>query len=67
MMETWRTISEAYNYEVSNEGNVRNKKTGRVLRTYPNNRSGRPQVTLMDAGYKLTRQVHTLVEGAFGR
>lgn len=66
MEEFWRTIEEAPNYEISDMGNVRNKKTGRVLKPSKNNVSLRPQVTLMDAGYRITRQIHTLLEEAFG-
>ena len=33
-METWKTIVDFENYEVSNLGNVRNKLTGKVLETY---------------------------------
>jgi hypothetical protein len=64
-MEAWRDVTWVNGYEVSNQGRVRNKKTKRILKTYPNNRTGRPQVTLTDAGYRLTRPVHKLVEEAF--
>ncbi|MFL6416756.1 MAG: NUMOD4 domain-containing protein [Bryobacteraceae bacterium] len=64
--EEWQTIREARAYEISNLGRVRNKHTQRILKPYPNNRTGRPQVTLMDAGVRLTRQIHTLMEDTFG-
>lgn len=64
--EAWRVVSEARNYEVNTKGEVRNRNTGRVLKAFGNNRTGHPQVTLMDAGYRVTRQVHTLVSDAFG-
>ena len=31
-MEEWKQVSEYENYEVSSYGNVRNKKTGRILK-----------------------------------
>jgi hypothetical protein len=31
-MEEYRAIEEYVNYEISNLGNVRNKKTGRILK-----------------------------------
>lgn len=65
-MARWRDIESAWNYEVSDEGQVRNKKTGRILKTYKNNHSGRPQVTMMDAGFRVTRQIHTLIKNAYG-
>lgn len=65
--EIWRPVNCAWEYEVSNQGNVRNKRTGRILKPYPNNHTGRPQVTLTDAGYRITRPIHLLVEEAFAR
>ena len=32
--EEWKDILDYENYEVSNLGNVRNKKTGRILKSY---------------------------------
>ena len=37
-MEIWRTMKEHNNYEISNIGRVRNKKTGRILKTTTNNK-----------------------------
>lgn len=37
-MEEFRTVTEFENYEVSNFGNVRNKKTGRILKGFKDNR-----------------------------
>jgi len=65
MREIWKPVDWIDGYEVSNEYRVRNTKTGRILKTYPNNRTGKPQVTLMDKGYRLTRPVHKIVEEAF--
>lgn len=35
-MEEWKQILEYENYEVSSYGNVRNKKTGRILKSARN-------------------------------
>lgn len=64
--ERWKPVSCAWGYEISDQSRVRNKKTGRVLKPYLNNRTGRPQVTLIDDGYRITRPVHRLMEEAFG-
>lgn len=65
--EIWQTVGDAWNYEVSDRGRVRNRHTGRILRPYYNSLTGRPQVTMMDAGVRITRQVRSLVSEAFGR
>lgn len=62
-MEEWRTIAEAYRYEISSEGRVRNKKTGRVLKPQKIGRT--TTVQLVDAGYKITRSVQLLATRAF--
>jgi hypothetical protein len=64
--EVWRTVSDAWGYDISNLGRVRNRRTGRILTPYLNNRTGQPQVTMMDAGFRITRQLHTLMKKAFG-
>lgn len=38
MEEIWKTMKEHNNYEVSNYGKIRNKKTGRILKTTKNNK-----------------------------
>lgn len=63
--EIWRTVADARDYEVSDEGRVRNKKTGRILKP-SKNASGKDQVVMMDAGHRVGRTVHGLVERAFG-
>jgi len=65
-MEVWRPISAALGYDISSKGRVRNRRTGRILKTSINNRSGKEQVTMMDGGFRVTRQIHTLKEHAFG-
>lgn len=61
-METFKKIEEFSNYSVSNLGNVRNDKTGRILKTYTKP-SGYMQVQL---GRKTIPQyIHRLVAKAF--
>ena len=61
-METFKKIEEFNNYSISNLGNVRNDKTGRILKQYIKP-SGYKQVQL---GAKTTPQyVHRLVGKAF--
>lgn len=63
--ESWRRIEYFDSYDVSNQGRVRNSKTGRILRPQ-RGPDGRLQVTLNDRGYRTTRRLHLLVEEAFG-
>lgn len=61
-METFKKIEEFSNYSISNLGNVRNDKTGRILKTYTKP-SGYMQVQL---GRKTIPQyIHRLVAKAF--
>ena len=61
-METFRKIENYNNYSISNLGNVRNDKTGRILKTYTKP-SGYMQVQL---GRKTIPQyIHRLVAKAF--
>jgi len=62
--EEWRPVAEfPENYEVSNLGNVRNKKTKRVLVT--NTLSGYLHVNFSIEGKSASRKVHRLVGEAF--
>ena len=60
--EEWLTISNYDNYEVSSFGRVRNKKTGRILKS--SNRGGYYVVGLSNIKTK-TFQVHRLVAETF--
>lgn len=64
MQEEWRIIEEAPNYEVSNLGNVRNKKLKKPVRAFPNN-AGYYQVVIRNNNKSLYRLVHRLVAIAF--
>jgi hypothetical protein len=63
--ERWRIVECAWDYEVSDQGRVRNLKTGRILKPYKNCKTGLEQVTLMVDGYRLTRSIRKLMEEAF--
>ena len=60
--EEWKDILDYENYEVSNLGNVRNKKTGRILKSY--DKGGYAVVGLSKTKGKIF-QVHRLVCQAF--
>lgn len=64
-MEEWKKIPDR-NHEISTEGNVRNQKTGRVLKASPNKR-GYPRVSLSNGTNKTPTVVfpHILVAKAF--
>ena len=62
-MEEWRQIAENQNYEVSSFGNVKNKKTGRILK--PANNGGYLYIGLSLQGKTKSHVVHRLVALAF--
>ncbi len=63
-MLKWKNI-EGFegNYSVSENGDIRNNKTGKILKSWINKHSGYMQVTLY--GPKIRRTVHSLVAEAF--
>lgn len=63
-MELWIIIREFPKYEVSNYGRIRNVKTGRILKTYINDR-GYECVTLHKNRIQYVKRVHRLVADAF--
>lgn len=63
-MRDWRVIEDFPNYEVSNDGRVRNANTGRELGVYDNGH-GILQVVMQRGGRSCARAVHRLVAGAF--
>ena len=65
-MELWKTIAEATNYEISNTGFVRNKKTKQVLKGRIT-QSGYLQVSIkIDAENRfMNRYIHRLVAQYF--
>jgi hypothetical protein len=60
-LEKWITIREHPNYEVSNRGNVRNKRNGYILKPQLNRKDGYHRVSLNGKRY----YVHRLVADAF--
>ena len=68
MNEIWKTIEEAPNYEVSNLGRVRNKKTQRILNPGAYGATGYKQVNMAipsEGNKQRKRYVHRLVAMAF--
>lgn len=63
MAEEWRIVSVHHNYEVSNYGNVRNRRTLKVLK--PRNHRGYYRVAFYKNGKQYNHAVHRLVAGAF--
>jgi hypothetical protein len=63
-MEEFRLIETFPNYSVSNLGNVRNNKTGRILAKSPH-KSGYIQVQLFKDSTRTIRKIHRLVAEAF--
>jgi hypothetical protein len=62
-MEEWRTIQEFPNYDVSNLGNIKNNKSGKMLK--PCVKSGYYHVGLVNDKNKKTCKVHRLLAIAF--
>lgn len=62
MLEQWKSISEASNYEVSNLGNIRNKTTLQILKGRLS-KSGYYQVSIKinETGKFSNRYIHRLV------
>lgn len=62
--EYWCDVKGFQNYEVSNLGNIRNKKTGRELKP-KNHRDGYQSINLCHKGNQRTLKIHRLVAQAF--
>lgn len=62
--EAWKHCDEFPRYDISNEGNIRNHKTGRAMSTYISDR-GYTRVSLTEDGKQYTRNVSTLVGRMF--
>lgn len=63
-MEEWRTIESFPWHSVSNEGRVRNEKTGNVLNVFAG-QNGTQNVSLHAVGLRYIRSVALLVANAF--
>lgn len=64
LKETWKVINGFPNYEVSTYGNVRNIKTGKMLKPFNNGR-GYLIVRLFNNGKPQNLRIHVLVAKAF--
>ena len=64
VMEVWRPVEGWNNYEVSNMGQVRNCRTGRILKPW-GNRQGYLVVGLCQNGERKRLYIHRLVALAF--
>ena len=63
-MEVWIKAKGFPSYEVSNTGQIRNAKTGRILKQYKNQR-GYMITCLHENGVQHARRVHRLIADAF--
>lgn len=63
-MEIWIKIKDVDDYEVSSNGRVRNRKTGRIMKT-PINDKGYPTVMLRKNKFYVNKRVHRLVADNF--
>ena len=63
-IETYANITGFSNYQVSNFGNVKNIKTGRILKPGTEG-SGYLYVILMDDGERSSKKIHKLVATTF--
>lgn len=63
-MEEWKTIVEIPDYEVSNAGNIRDKKTLNLIRQYKNS-NGYKYIRIHKNGKQINTYVHRLVATAF--
>ncbi len=64
MVETYKNIEGFENYSVSDYGNVRNDKTGKILKGI-NNKRGYLQVSLRRNNKQHTKKIHKLTAAAF--
>ncbi len=64
MQKEWKNIEDFPSYEVSNYGEIRNKKTNRILKAWSTER-GYPRVDLCKDGNKKPYRIHRLVAKHF--
>lgn len=64
MVILWKVINEFPKYSVSDDGRVKNNKSGKVLTPHPDS-NGYLSVSLCRDGKHFTRRVHRLVAEAF--
>ena len=64
MTEQWKVIEDFPTYEISNHGRIRNRKTGRILKTNINDK-GYEIVCIRKDNRQYTKKIHKLVADAF--
>jgi len=64
MQKEWKNIEDFPNYEISNYGEIRNKKTDKILKAWSTER-GYPRVDLCKDGNKKPYRIHRLVTKYF--
>lgn len=64
MEEEWRTIQDAPRYDISEYGSVRNRETGRILKTSLS-WNGYDIINLRVDGHSIGRRIHRLVAEAY--
>jgi hypothetical protein len=67
MQEEWKSLTKYNNYEISNTGKFRNRKTGRTLKTFLHE-NGYFYITIAPfgrQGKKVSLKIHRLVAEAF--
>jgi len=64
--ETWRDVTHALGYEVSDRGRIRNRRTRRLKSTYTRS-NGREYVQFTDAGERFEVAVSEVIAYAFRR
>lgn len=64
MEEIWKTITDLPNHEISNKGRLRNKHTGRVLKTHVGT-GGYENITITYNSEQHFKTIHRLVALAF--
>jgi hypothetical protein len=65
MTEIWKQIENYETYSVSTFGNVRNNKTGKILKGNKICKSGHLQIRLINGSIRSCLQIHRLVALAF--
>lgn len=63
-MEEWKPCQDFPSYDISTEGRVRNRKTGKILKTNIS-KNGYERVTLSENGITKTINVHKLVADTY--
>ena len=63
-MEVWRQIEKYPNYDASSEGRIRNRKTGRILKTNTSE-TGYERLSLSKNSHQTTERVHRIIADTF--